>query len=511
MKRTILFMALCILILSPAKALDYWSWSYWYSPVSYSEARVYFQVKWASDHEEDLLYVAGEGPLPNSDEGNTVKFPFSYLHGGPYSWVLPWRGGGKVNVLGFKMQAESPEYLYVDYVTVDEGITHIGNWWFGGLDELKEAIVPLSLQSIGEGAFKGCRSLPYFDCSDKVKSIGSRAFAYCTGLKYFKIPSNSTLGDEVFLGSAIESVDLGNNVTCGDKIFWGCKKFKQFTVPANYTLGDNIFSYSSLETVTVNDNVNFGERSFEWCADLESVTFLGRINAITDGMFFGCGSLRSVTIPNSVTKIGAYAFQQSGLPSILGPGSVKNIEDVTFADCGNLTSVKLCEGVKTIGNWAFRSCSKLETVSLPASLESIGVYVFRDCNSLKVIECNGVTPSAVNSNAFYESDITETSVCVPYGSIDAYRNAPVWKNFKNIGTYPAGIHIINGEKFTVNSSTNLKLTAKLLPHDAVPGIVWTSSNNAVASVVDGRVFASAVGEAIIIATTVNGILRMNAE
>jgi hypothetical protein len=113
----------------------------------------------------------------------------------------------------------------------------------------------------------------------------------------------------------------------------------------------------------------------------------------------------------------------------------------------------------------------------------------------------------VNSNAFYESDITETSVCVPYGSIDAYRNAPVWKDFKNIGTYPAGIHIINGKDFTVNSGSKIKLTAKLLPHDAVPALVWASSNSSIASVVDGTVTAHAPGEVIITATTINGIFK----
>ncbi|MDR2691633.1 MAG: Ig-like domain-containing protein, partial [Dysgonamonadaceae bacterium] len=92
-------------------------------------------------------------------------------------------------------------------------------------------------------------------------------------------------------------------------------------------------------------------------------------------------------------------------------------------------------------------------------------------------------------------------------SVNAYRNAPVWKNFKNIGTYPAGIHIINGENFTVNSGTKIKLTAKLLPHDAVPAIIWTSSNKSIASVVDGTVTAYAPGETVITATTGNGIFK----
>jgi hypothetical protein len=175
--------------------------------------------------------------------------------------------------------------------------------------------------------------------------------------------------------------------------------------------------------------------------------------------------------------------------------------------CGNLTSVKICEGVKTIGDAAFQDGWTLETVSLPASLEYIDGWAFGDCPGLKVIECNGTTPPAAHSDAFINSDLTKTSICVPHGSVDAYRNAPVWKNFKNIGTYPAGIHIINGKNFTVNSGSKIKFTAKLLPHDAVPAIIWTSSNSSIASIVGGTVTAHAGGEAVITATTGNGIFK----
>jgi hypothetical protein len=240
---------------------------------------------------------------------------------------------------------------------------------------------------------------------------------------------------------------------------------------------------------------------------LSSVNIPNGVTSIGNSAFEGCSVLKSVNIPVSVTKIGSSAFKQVGLTSITVPGSVKEIEKETFASCGNLTSAKLCEGVETVGNAAFQDCGNLETVSLPASLDSIDGWAFANCPNLKVIECNSMTPPAVHSDAFTNSDITETSICVPYGSVDAYRNAPVWKNFKNIGTYPTGIHIINGKDFTVNSGTKVKLTAGLTPYNAVPAIVWTSSNSRTASAVDGIITAYAPGEAVITATTGNGIFK----
>ncbi|MDR2691675.1 MAG: leucine-rich repeat protein, partial [Dysgonamonadaceae bacterium] len=577
MKKIILIAVFCAAVFSPARA--YWSYKYWYCPVSWSEAKVYFQAYNAVDWEFRPLYVGGEGPLPDSNEDNTTILPFQYALGHLPVSKLPWGRNihGNVDV---DYGIDGISILGNDFriVKVDEGITHIGNWWFSRLFMLREVSMPLSLQSIGEGAFEGCIRFPSFWCSNNVKSIGSRAFescyalsefyvydptgsykisetplnigsrafANCFNLKHLRISAGSTLGDEVFFGSGLESVDLGNNVKFGSNVFLNCKNFKQFTVSAGSTLGDFALANSSLETVTVNDNVTFGKHTFQSCENLKSVTFQGKINKITEFMFYNCSGLlsfnipngvtsigdsafyncmnlssvnipnsvtsigvrafdllyclTSVTIPNSVTKIGESAFQQSGLTSITVPGSVKEIGKGVFLRCGNLTSARICEGVKTICRWAFQNCPKLETVSLPASLDSIGADVFGYCGGLKVIECNGTTPPVVNSYAFYGSDITGTSLCVPYGSVDAYRNAPVWKNFKNIGTYPAGIHIINGENFTVNSGSKIKLTAKLLPHDAVPAIVWTSSNSSIASVVDGTVTASAPGEAVITAT-----------
>jgi hypothetical protein len=156
-------------------------------------------------------------------------------------------------------------------------------------------------------------------------------------------------------------------------------------------------------------------------------------------------------------------------------------------------------------NAVFQTCEKLEKVSLPASLEYMGQDVFGWCDRLKVIECNGATPPNMNHYVFYESDVTNVTVYVPHGSVNAYRNAPVWKDFKNLGAYPAGISIINGKKFTVNAGSKVKLTAKLMPHDAVPTITWTSSNENIASVIDGTVTAHAGGEAVITATSINGI------
>jgi hypothetical protein len=58
---------------------------------------------------------------------------------------------------------------------------------------------------------------------------------------------------------------------------------------------------------------------------------------------------------------------------------------------------------------------------------------------LKVIECNAATPPDMGSGVFTRADLTKATLYVPHGSVDAYRNAPEWKDFPAIvASSPAG-------------------------------------------------------------------------
>jgi hypothetical protein len=196
-KKLCVFMALCTLILSPARAV--WSYKYWYCPVSWSEAKVYFQIGLGEAKGNlSAIYVAGEGPLPDSNEDNTVTLDFQYRYGYLPSSRLPWRkGNSDLSGIVYDFGTTTSTTGTIVSVTVDEGITRIGNWWFHGTRYLNKVSLPSTLESIGEGAFCECAfGLSEISIPDKVKSIGSRAFYRCEKLKHFKIPFNSALGDD---------------------------------------------------------------------------------------------------------------------------------------------------------------------------------------------------------------------------------------------------------------------------------------------------------------------------
>ncbi|MDE5798266.1 MAG: leucine-rich repeat domain-containing protein [Treponemataceae bacterium] len=110
---------------------------------------------------------------------------------------------------------------------------------------------------------------------------------------------------------------------------------------------------------------------------------------ISDDAFWGCTSLASVTIPESVTEIGGGSFRGSGLKTVTIPKGVKVIGDTlwgdgTFKNCTSLESVTLSRGVAVIGEHVFYGCTSLKSVSIPRSVTVIYGLAFSNCDNLTV-------------------------------------------------------------------------------------------------------------------------------
>ena len=150
------------------------------------------------------------------------------------------------------------------------------------------------------------------------------------------------------------------------------------------------------------------------------------VDSIGYGAFEYCGSLTSVTIPESVTSIEERTFQYcSSLASVTIGEGVTSIGEEAFYECRSLTSVTIPERDASIGTSAFSHCSSLTSVNLSNGVDSIGAYAFYYCGSLTSVTIpEGVT--SIGDRAFFSVSTLH------YDAVDCEVNGYSWANIRTL-------------------------------------------------------------------------------
>lgn len=213
----------------------------------------------------------------------------------------------------------------VTYDNVKYIVTSIGAKAFEGRNDLVSVTISNSVNSIGNSAFSGCSGLTSVIIPNSVNSIGNYAFSGCSSLTSIVVPNSVTnIGQNLFWGcSSLVSISLP---FVGDKAHTATDQTYQY--PFGYIFGYN--SYTSYEGSTKTSqryyyydsykkSHSIGEKDYYIPNSLKEVIITGG-SYIQYGAFSNCSGLTSITIPNSVTEIGAFAFTGcSGLTSISLP------------------------------------------------------------------------------------------------------------------------------------------------------------------------------------------------
>ena len=202
----------------------------------------------------------------------------------------------------------------------------------------------------------------------------------------------------------------------------------------------------SLTSVTIPDSVTeIGYEAFSNCTSLTSITIPDSVTSIRDYAFRGCDSLTSVTIPDSVTSIGEAAFYKcTSLTSITIPDSVTEIGYQAFYGCSSLTSVNIGNGVTSIGSYAFEDCTSLTSVTIGNGVTSIGSDAFSGCLFTKETFINNSSLDAETNNYWGASIydiIQEDGLCINV------TNAVYCRNKATSVTIPDSVTSIGYEAF----------------------------------------------------------------
>lgn len=271
------------------------------------------------------------------------------------------------------VQTTSPWYIYnceaeITSVTVEEGVTALGDYIFYGCNNLKQVALPASLSSIGELVFEGCYSLK----KTTVSSESSYLFADENGVLYnaektelIQYPAASKETEYRIIESVVKIANSAFagavNITkavlperlneIGNDAFRGCENLISAELPENLTsISDNAFYLTGIRNASIPASVvSIGENAFGWCSDLKSVTVdesNPNFSSDEEGVLFSKDKSVLIKYPSG---------KKTALYNI--PDTVKSIEANAFENCADTEKINIPASVISINDGVFFNCS----------------------------------------------------------------------------------------------------------------------------------------------------------
>ena len=270
-------------------------------------------------------------------------------------------------------------------------------------------------------------------------------------------PVTSIEAIALYGSTELTSIVVPNSVTeIGQEAFGNCPGLTSIVVDSGnprfdsrnncnaiIETADNELIAGCKNTIIPNSVTKIGNFAFDCCDSLTSIVIPNSVTEIGHYAFYSCDSLTSIDIPNSVIEIGYGVFEScSGLTSIVVESGnptydsrnncnaiIETADNTLIYGCKNTT---IPNSVTTIDDYAFYNCDGLTSIDIPDSVTEIGSSAFSGCTGLTGINIpNSVTAiggNAFNNTAWYKNQ--------PFGMVYAGKVA-----YKYKGSMPSGTNM----------------------------------------------------------------------
>ena len=319
----------------------------------------------------------------------------------------------------------------VVYMNRTRKVTRIGKHAFWYVTCLQKVILPETIKAIDDYAFYECDQLEELTLPNSLETIGNKVFSHC----HIK---------SLFIGENMKSMgELGYGASLVvDTIF--VKDLKSFLnidyYNINFFNGENTLMYNSsgslISNLIIPEGMTKIGKSLEGCKSIRTVTIPETITEIDDYAFRGCINLTEVNMHDKIETIGEEAFCGCNISEIKFPKNLTSINSDAFSGC-KFKSIDLPNSL--VCAYGFRSCKSLAEITLPEKIEK---FNFEFCDNLLTVVSKIINPketpcgytwiSGYNSgfsNAFSRNTLMNATLYVPIGTKEKYMEAEGWKDF----------------------------------------------------------------------------------
>lgn len=282
----------------------------------------------------------------------------------------------------------------VVYDNVTYTVVEIGSYVFKDQSHLTSVSIPNTVTTIGNESFCNCTGLTgTLTIGENIKSVNSGAF-------------NNT-GYSVLNYNAIRMCTNENGDVCNY-----AAPSPDFNNEENGWLG----YCNQLTTINIGEQVEvIPARAFCYCRFVGTLTIPNSVTKIGPNAFFHCQQLTgTLTIPESVLRIGNGAFCfcagltglsfnatnfQGDESCFYGFPSQASGENTWFGSCPLLKTLTIGSNVQTITNYLFQGCHFEGAINIPNSVTTVGSEAFKNCTDITSVTIGeGVT--SISGGAF---------------------------------------------------------------------------------------------------------------
>ena len=296
--------------------------------------------------------------------------------------------------LRYELAAYFPDATEVVFSSGNEDIVTVDK--YGNVTAVAEGLASISVKVLMDGK----STLYSLNVSVNVKEpfitsgpILSNYFGAGDSANHVTFPDTLAITEiGQFAFSNYDYVDKGENDEISDEAPESMKL---------WFIGDN-----TIKQVTIPEGVTrIGPYAFANMTALEKVTLPSTLETIDYGAFYGCTNLKVVAGIENVKFINRSAFQGSAITGTLNLSNAVAIADFAFSECKAIREVKLPATLQSLGQYAFGANSALEKVEIEAEKIKLGQYAFTNCTSLKSISIN---TAVIPTGAFNECNSLQT-------------------------------------------------------------------------------------------------------